>query len=51
MKIIELKNIKKTYHLEKLEVPVLHGIDLEIEQGEFIAIMDHSGSGKSTLLN
>jgi macrolide transport system ATP-binding/permease protein len=51
MKIIELKNIKKTYHLEKLDIPVLHGIDLEIEQGEFVAIMGHSGSGKSTLLN
>ena len=51
MKVIELKNLKKTYHLEKLDVPVLHGIDLSIEQGEFVAIMGHSGSGKSTLLN
>jgi len=51
MKVIELKGIKKTYHLEKIDVPVLFGIDLEIEQGEFVAIMGHSGSGKSTLLN
>ncbi|MDR3256674.1 MAG: ABC transporter permease [Endomicrobium sp.] len=51
MKVIELKNLKKTYHLEKLDVPVLHGINLEIMQGEFVAIMGHSGSGKSTLLN
>jgi macrolide transport system ATP-binding/permease protein len=51
MKVIELKNIKKTYQLEKLDIPVLHGIDLEIEQGEFVVIMGHSGSGKSTLLN
>lgn len=51
MNVIELKGIKKTYHLEELDVPVLHGIDLTIEQGEFVAIMGHSGSGKSTLLN
>lgn len=51
MKVIELKNLKKTYHLEKLDVPVLHGIDLDITQGEFVVIMGPSGSGKSTLLN
>ncbi|MDR3195548.1 MAG: ABC transporter permease [Endomicrobium sp.] len=51
MNVLELKGIKKTYYLEKLDVPVLYGIDLTIEQGEFVAIMGHSGSGKSTLLN
>jgi macrolide transport system ATP-binding/permease protein len=51
MNVIELKGIKKVYHLENLDVPVLHGIDLTIEQGEFVAIVGHSGSGKSTLLN
>jgi macrolide transport system ATP-binding/permease protein len=51
MNVIELKGIKKTYYLEELDVPVLHGIDLTIQQGEFVAIMGHSGSGKSTLLN
>ncbi|AKL98511.1 ABC transporter permease [Endomicrobium proavitum] len=51
MKVIELKNLTKTYHLEKLDVPVLHGINLDIYRGEFVAIMGASGSGKSTLLN
>jgi macrolide transport system ATP-binding/permease protein len=51
MSIIELNGIEKVYHLGQLDVPVLHGINLTIEQGEFVAIMGHSGSGKSTLLN
>ncbi len=51
MKVIEIKNLKKTYRLEKLDIPVLHGINLEITHGEFVAIMGQSGSGKSTLLN
>jgi macrolide transport system ATP-binding/permease protein len=51
MNVIELKNISKTYHLEKLAVPVLHDVNLEIAQGEFVMIMGNSGSGKSTLLN
>jgi macrolide transport system ATP-binding/permease protein len=51
MNVIELQGIKKTYHLGELDVPVLQGIDLTIEQGEFVVIMGYSGSGKSTLLN
>lgn len=49
--MISLTNIKKSYRAGTVPVDVLHGIDLTIEQGEFVAIMGPSGSGKSTLLN
>lgn len=49
--MMKLTNIKKVYGSGDLRVPVLHGIDLEIEDGEFVAIMGPSGSGKSTLMN
>ena len=48
--IIETQGLRKTY-FGKVAVPVLHGIDLLIRAGEFVAIMGQSGSGKSTLLN
>jgi len=51
MKAIELKEITKTYSTGKLVVPVLQGIDLSIDEGEFVSIMGPSGSGKSTLMN
>lgn len=51
MALIELKDIRKTYFMEKLTLEVLKGIDLTIEKGEFVAIMGHSGSGKSTMMN
>ena len=49
--MIRLSQITKTYGSGSLSVPVLRGLDLEIGDGEFVAIMGPSGSGKSTLMN
>lgn len=49
--MISLKNITKSFKLGDNEIEILHGINLEIKKGEFIAIIGQSGSGKSTLMN
>ena len=50
-KIVELKNVSKTYKIGENEFKALNNIDLEINKGEFIVILGPSGAGKSTLLN
>src|SRR5579863_74618 len=51
MDLIELKEIRKTYSLGEVDVPVLLGISLSIGRGESVSLMGVSGSGKSTLMN
>lgn len=49
--LVTLRNVTKSYVRGKQKVEVLHGVDLAIEAGEFLALMGPSGSGKTTLLN
>lgn len=51
MSLLELKDVKKSFTLNKQEFPVLKGINLKLDRGEFVSILGESGGGKTTLLN
>jgi putative ABC transport system ATP-binding protein len=51
MSLVEIRSVTKTYRRGSERIEVLHGVDLDIPQGEFLALMGPSGSGKTTLLN
>ena len=51
MSILELQNVEKIYGEKENQVKALSGISLQVEEGEFVAIVGTSGSGKSTVLN
>src|SRR3954468_1580429 len=51
MALIELRKLGKTYDLGEVKVAALQGVSLDIEKGEFVALIGPSGSGKSTLMN
>ena len=51
MSVLELQGVTRTYGTGSAALTVLHGVDLTVEQGEYLAVVGPSGSGKSTLLN
>ena len=51
MSLVSIRNLTKTYQRGPEKIEVLHGVDLDIDEGDFVALMGPSGSGKTTLLN
>ncbi len=49
--LIKIEKVEKIYRRDQIEIPVLMGLDLDIPEGEYVALMGPSGSGKTTLLN
>jgi putative ABC transport system ATP-binding protein len=49
--MVDVRNVVKTYHRDAQELTVLNGINLQVPEGDFVALMGPSGSGKTTLLN
>ena len=51
MPVISVRNLKKTYVVGDIQVHALRGVDVDVEQGEFVCVTGPSGSGKSTFLH
>ncbi|MDH3733836.1 MAG: ABC transporter ATP-binding protein [Gemmatimonadota bacterium] len=51
MPFVEIKDLAMAYYRDSQKIAVLEGVDLEVEEGQFVALMGPSGSGKTTLLN